>query len=165
MYDNEDVRMNYSDRHYGTGFNECGSKQNRQCCLILVSHKDGLLCRQNDIVHVFRTFDSAFHNVTVHQYHTIISDGSRNVSIEYAADDGNLWEESGNITIWCNANCNPPCDRYQIYHNDTLKDTSKEIKITKTLENSGRYYCSASNSGGQGYTQSRNIANITIKCK
>ena len=29
MYDNEDVRMNYSDRHYGTGFNECGSKQNR----------------------------------------------------------------------------------------------------------------------------------------
>nr|XP_022320714.1 uncharacterized protein LOC111122960 [Crassostrea virginica] len=92
-----------------------------------------------------------------------INDGSRNVSIEYAADDGNLWEGSGNITIWCNADCNPSCDRYQIYHNDTLKDTSKEIKITKTLENSGRYYCSASNSGGQGYTQSRNVANITIK--
>ena len=31
MYDNEDFRMNYSDRYgpYGTGFNECGSKQNR----------------------------------------------------------------------------------------------------------------------------------------
>ena len=104
------------------------------------------------------------HNTSVHQYHTLVSDGPRNVRIEYAADDGNLWEGSGYITIRCNADCNPPCDSYQIYHNDTLKDASKEIKITKTRENSGRYYCSASNSVGRGYVQSGNVANISIKC-
>ena len=93
----------------------------------------------------------------------LFSDGARNVSIDFI-HNGNLWEGSGNITIRCNADCNPPCDRYLIYHNDTLKDTSKEIKITKTRENSGRYYCSASNSGGRGYVQSGNVANISIKC-
>nr|XP_022322817.1 B-cell receptor CD22-like [Crassostrea virginica] len=92
-----------------------------------------------------------------------VSDGPRNVRIAYAADDEQLWEGSGYITIRCNADCNPLCDRYLIYHNDTLKDTSKEIKITKTRENSGRYYCSASNSVGRGYVQSGNVANISIK--
>ena len=105
------------------------------------------------------------HNVSVHQYHTLISGGHRIVRIEYAADDGDLWEGSGYITIRCNADCNPPCDRYQIYHNNTLKDTSKEVKITKTRENSGRYSCSASNSGGRVYSQSLNVAYIIIKCK
>ena len=116
------------------------------------------------------------HNYSVHQCHTLVSDGPRNVRIDYDDDDydddddddddddGDLWEGSGYITIRCNADCNPPCDRYQIYYNDTLKYTSKEIKITKTRENSGHYYCSASNSGGQDYAQSRNIVNITIKC-
>nr|XP_022321668.1 uncharacterized protein LOC111123557 isoform X2 [Crassostrea virginica] len=92
-----------------------------------------------------------------------INDGPRNVRIEYAADGGDLWEGIGYINIRCNADCNPPCDRYQIYHNNSMTYTSKEIKITKTRENSGRYYCSASNSGGQSYAQSSNVANITIR--
>ena len=87
------------------------------------------------------------------------------MNIDYTADGGELWEGSDYITIRCYADCNPPCDSYQIYHNDTLKDTSKEIKITKTRENSGRYFCSASNSVGRGYTQSSNVANIIMKCK
>lgn len=105
------------------------------------------------------------HNASVHQYHTLVSDGPRNVRIEYAADGGDLREGIGYINIRCNADCNPPCDRYQIYHNNSMTYTSKEIKITKTRENSGRYYCSASNSGGQSYAQSSNVANITIRCK
>nr|XP_022321408.1 hemicentin-1-like isoform X1 [Crassostrea virginica] len=96
-------------------------------------------------------------------YNLKVQYGPRIVNIDYTADGGELWEGRGYITIRCHADCYPPCDRYLIYHNNILKDTSKEIKITKTRENSGRYNCSASNSGGRGYTQSSNVANIIIK--
>ena len=94
-----------------------------------------------------------------------ISDEPCNVTIAYISPDVDIWEGDDDIHIMCNADCNPPCDTYMIYHNNEEISTSKETRITTDRKNSGQYTCSASNSFRQKYVSSNNTVNITIKCK
>lgn len=94
-----------------------------------------------------------------------IVDDPRNVTIEYMSANVDIWEGDDDILIRCNADCNPPCDKYIIYHNNEQISTSKETKITTDRKNSGQYTCSASNNFRQKYVSSNNTVNVTIKCE
>lgn len=85
--------------------------------------------------------------------------------IQYWSDSEELQEGPGYIEISCNADCNPECDRYQIYHNDAILKTSKQATIQKDRKNSGRYKCAASNSGSYNFQISSNSVDIDINCK
>nr|XP_034303515.1 hemicentin-2-like [Crassostrea gigas] len=86
-----------------------------------------------------------------------------NVSIQYWSDRKELREGSGFIEIRCNADCNPECDRYQIYHNGAIINTSKHTRITKDRKNSGRYQCAATNSISHRFQNSTNSVDIDIE--
>lgn len=76
-----------------------------------------------------------------------------------------LQEGSGYIEISCNADCNPECDIYNIYHNGALVYASKHMTITKDRKNSGRYQCAVTNSISDRFVNSTNSVDINIKCK
>ena len=94
-----------------------------------------------------------------------IADDPRNVTIEKIYTNEDILEGGDDIIIRCKADCNPPCDRYQIYHSDKHISSYKETNITMDRKNSGQYYCTASNSDRQDNLQSSNIINIIIKCR
>ena len=94
-----------------------------------------------------------------------ISDDPLYVTIEKNYTNEDIFEGGDDIIIRCNADCNPPCDRYQIYHSNKLISTSKETRITMDRKNSGQYYCTASNSDRQDNEKSSSITNIIIKCR
>nr|XP_022320238.1 hemicentin-1-like isoform X2 [Crassostrea virginica] len=87
----------------------------------------------------------------------------RNVTIEKISAEIDIWEGGDDIRIRCNADCNPPCDKYMTYHNNEQISTFKETRITTDRKNSGQYTCSASNSFRQKYVSSNNTVNFTIK--
>lgn len=94
-----------------------------------------------------------------------VSDAPRNITIRFTSDIDNLKEDPGNIEISCNADCKPECDRYLIYYDGLILNTSKDTRITKSRRNSGRYQCAASNAVSNSYLNSTNSVDIDIKCK
>uniref|UniRef100_A0A8W8KXQ9 Uncharacterized protein n=1 Tax=Magallana gigas TaxID=29159 RepID=A0A8W8KXQ9_MAGGI len=91
------------------------------------------------------------------------TDAPRNITIRSTSDIDNLKEDPGNIEISCNADCKPECDRYLIYYDGLILNTSKDTIITKSRRNSGRYQCAASNAISNSYLNSTNSVDIDIK--
>lgn len=106
--------------------------------------------------------DSSISQFSVKNY---ISDAPRNVTIRSYGDIDDLPEGPGYIEISCNADCNPECNRYKIYHNGEIINTSKDTRIRKDRKNSGRYQCAATNSISDRFQNSTNNVDIDIKCE
>lgn len=64
-----------------------------------------------------------------------------------------------------NAYCDPECDKYLIYHNGAIRNTSKNMRITNDRRNSGRYQCAAADSISNRFQNSTNNVDIDIKCE
>ncbi|XP_048775018.2 hemicentin-1-like isoform X2 [Ostrea edulis] len=89
--------------------------------------------------------------------------GPSNVTIQYTSDSEELWEGGGKITITCNADCNPRCNYWTLYHNGNWFYTQKTMSFIMDRENSGEYSCSARNSVQRTNVNSSNIVRLHIK--
>ncbi|XP_056012164.1 hemicentin-1-like [Ostrea edulis] len=87
--------------------------------------------------------------VTVHY-------GPNNVAIQYTNDRKELWEGRGEITITCNADCNPRCN-YWMRHNGRNVSTENTYTFTMDRKNSGEYSCAARNSVSTSASFSKTI--------
>uniref|UniRef100_K1PU64 B-cell receptor CD22 n=1 Tax=Magallana gigas TaxID=29159 RepID=K1PU64_MAGGI len=93
----------------------------------------------------------------------MVSNAPRNTTIRSYGDIDDLQEGPGFFELSCDADCNPECDRYKIYHNGALLNESKDSRIKKDRRNAGRYQCAASNSVGNRFQNSTNSLDIDIK--
>ncbi|XP_061170084.1 sialoadhesin-like [Saccostrea echinata] len=89
--------------------------------------------------------------------------GPKNVILHYKSDREDLWEGKENLTLTCRADCNPPCDKYIIYHNgQILYYTNDRVHFTKDRKNSGKYRCAAYDVKSEEFVNSTDV-DIDIK--
>jgi hypothetical protein len=101
-----------------------------------------------------------------------ILDDPSNVTIQYTSDPEELWEGNGNITITCNADCNPKChyrlfhngSSYWVYYNGGWYPPLQTTIIDMDRKKSGNYTCAAWNSVERSPVNSINAVKLHIKC-
>ncbi|XP_056009289.1 carcinoembryonic antigen-related cell adhesion molecule 5-like [Ostrea edulis] len=91
--------------------------------------------------------------------------GPTNVTIQYTSDRDELWEGDGKISITCNADCNPQCNRWSLYHNRHWLSSKKTYTFAMDRENSGQYSCTARNSVQGTNVKSSNTVRLHLKYK
>ncbi|XP_062619581.1 uncharacterized protein LOC134281130 [Saccostrea cucullata] len=88
--------------------------------------------------------------------------GPSNVKLNSSSDLTDLWEGRGYVTVTCRADCNPRCDRYQIYHDGRVLSYTNVTSITKDRKSSGKYSCGAYDIKSRRYVRSAEV-DIDIK--
>ncbi|XP_062569808.1 hemicentin-1-like [Saccostrea cucullata] len=88
--------------------------------------------------------------------------GPTNVKLNSSSNLKDLWEGTGNVNLTCRADCNPPCARYQIYHDERVPSETNVTSITTDRNNSGKYICGAYDVRSRRYIKSAEV-DIVIK--